>query len=141
MYLCKWASVDVAVKCLNPGLIMGAGAAMAAGEDGSSSDAVCARGFFGLFLVCKCSVLDDVGAAVTVREDGFDSSSSGAARWCTLCEFKMQCSACKLRVFRNRGYLRHGVKSFLAASPEKRAQGYSLFSSLVQVARNCSARP
>lgn len=43
VYLCKWASVDVAVKCLNPGLIMGAGAAMTVGEDGfssSSSDAV-----------------------------------------------------------------------------------------------------
>jgi len=43
VYLCKWASVDVAVKCLNPGLIMGAGAAMTVGDEGfnsSSSDAV-----------------------------------------------------------------------------------------------------
>eukprot|EP00983_Pelagomonas_calceolata_P134295 1162046-Pelagomonas_calceolata.AAC.12 len=43
VYLCKWASVDVAVKCLNPGLIMGAGAAMTVGDEGfnsSSSDAM-----------------------------------------------------------------------------------------------------
>ena len=58
VYLCKWASVDVEVKCLNPGLIMGAGAAMAAGEEGlnsSSSDAV--RGcvcVFAYVRVCEC---------------------------------------------------------------------------------------